>query len=798
MNQTATVSQVKCQSTKTIKDLGGGSPQQRNWKGIAIALLVILVVCSLITLSVILLTPADVSGGNDTRLTVEDLFKADFAAHDPEARWINESDVVYRNRDGQVIRLNVLTNEIVVVLANSTFVDYNVAKYSVSPDLKYVLFAYHVKQVYRHSYTAWYMIYNVYTREVLELNPPEVQNAVLQYAEWGVQRQQLIYIFENNIYYQSDVRGNSLRLTSSGKEGLVYNGIADWLYEEEILGSHVAHWWSPDGERLAFLAINDSLVPNMVLPQFTGDQYPRGKHYPYPKAGQPNPIVKLYVVNLYGPTHTQELPPPDSLQAREYYVAMVKWISNTNAVVRWLNRAQNVSVLTVCDTTIGACIKRHEETSELWLTKQNQEPVFSKDGTKLFLTVPVKQGGQGEFHHIAMFTSQSRADQSEVRHLTSGNWEVTTVMAYDEHDRSVYFLSTEHSARRRHLFRVSTVDPFPRQCLTCELSRAHCTFFDADISPDHQHVLLRCKGPGVPVVAVLSLNNSNNYIILENNTILKAALRNRRVQHTEFRTVPIEHFDLPLKISYPPDFTETQLYGLLLVVDGTPGSQSVSERYQLDWDSVLVSSGSVIVARLDGRGTGFRGQRVLYEVHLRLGTVEVQDHIAAIEYMLRFPYIDRTRIGMFGMDYGGYITIKTLKSAESLVKCAVAVSPVTDWTFYASAFSERYLGMPSENNNKYQLSSALQNAQNTQGPQEHGLMLVHGISDANVHFQHSAELIKNLIRVGANYTIQIYPDEGHFLSHNSQRHLTSSLLSYFRECLKEDLLLAPEEPEEEE
>ncbi|KAG9348728.1 hypothetical protein JZ751_029045, partial [Albula glossodonta] len=706
-----------------------------------------------------------------------------------------ESEVVYRNREGHVIRLNVVTNETSILLRNSTFVAYKVAKYSVSPDLKYVLFAYHVKQVYRHSYTASYMIYNIYTREVLELNPPEVQNAVLQYAEWGVQRQQLIYIFENNIYYQSDVRGNSLRLTSSGKEGLVYNGIADWLYEEEILGSHVAHWWSPDGERLAFLAINDSLVPNMILPQFTGDQYPKAKHYPYPKAGQPNPSVKLYVVNLYGPTHTQELTPPDSLKVREYYVAMVKWISHTNAVVRWLNRPQNVSVLTVCDTTIGACIKRHEETSDLWLTKQNQEPVFSNDGTKFFLTVPVKQGGQGEFHHIAMFTTQSRADQSEVRHLTSGNWEVTKVLAYDESNHSIYFLSTEFSARRRHLFSVSTVDPFSRNCLTCELSKVHCTFFSADISPDHQHVVLHCEGPGVPAVVLLSLNNTNNYMTLENNTVLREAVKNKRIQSTEFGTVPIENFDLPLRISYPTDFSDSRQYGLLLVVDGAPGSQSANDRFLLDWDSALVSSDSIIVARLDARGTGYQGQRVLQEVHHRLGTVEVQDHIAAIEYMLKFPYIDRTRIGIYGKGYGGYITLRILKSRENLVKCAVAVSPITDWNLYASAFSERYLGMPSRNTYKYQFSSVLQNEQVLR---EHNLMLVHGTADANVHFQHSAELIKHLIRLGANYTMQIYPDEGHFLSQGSHQHLCSSLVTFFRECLKEDLQLVVEEPEEEE
>ncbi|XP_056157005.1 inactive dipeptidyl peptidase 10-like [Lampris incognitus] len=772
-------SKKKNQDVQQDEDFVDVSPPQRNWRGIAISLLVIVVVCSLISMSVVVLTPAEVPGSGKSRLTVADLFKPEFSVHDPEPTWISDAEVVFRNSDGHVIKFNFVLNETEVILNNSTFVAFSVVKYSLSPDLKFALFAYDVKQVFRYSYTASYIIYNIDTREVWELNPPEVQNAVLQHAAWGRQGQQLIYIFENNIYYQLDVRSNSLRITSSGMEGLVFNGIADWLYEEEILHSHLAYWLSPDGDRLAFLTINDTLVPNMVLPQFTGSTYPKGLQYPYPTAGQVNPTVRLSVVTLFGATHTQDLMPPDQFKMREFYVVMVRWISNTHLAVRWLNRFHNSSALMLCDAATGVCTVKHEETTETWLSMQNQEPLFSRDRSRFFLSQPVRYGAQGDFLHVTMFTKKVRSDHNEIRHLTSGAWEVTRIVAYDENNQIIYFLSTEESPQQRHLYSVSALGLFPRRCLTCGL-KDDCTFFDADVSPTVQHAILTCKGPGVPLVLLLSVEDINSYFILEDNLPLRSIMETKKPVHIQTRIIYNDNFELPLKLTFPTDFSESFLYGLLLMIDSCPGHQAVTDEFGSGWERALLGSEQVVVAQLDGRGSGFRGQRFLHQIHQRLGTVDVQDQIVALEYLVQLPFIDQTRVGIFGEDYGGYVSLMMLKQTDRLVRCAAAQSPVVDWTMYASAFSERYFGSPLTEDSRYQASKVLPNMKGLQGGT---LFLAHGTADANVHFQHSAELIKHLIRTGANYTMQIYPDEGHFLSQRSRLQLTYSLVDYYRECL---------------
>ncbi|RXM97535.1 Dipeptidyl aminopeptidase-like protein 6 [Acipenser ruthenus] len=300
----------------------------------------------------------------------------------------------------------------------------------------------------------------------------------------------------------------------------------------------------------------------MEIPMYTGSAYPTGKEYHYPKAGKENPTISLYVVNLNGPPHTTEMKRPEDQRIREYYITMVKWATSTKLAVNWLNRAQNISIMTLCEATTGVCTKKHEDESEGWLHRQTRNNYYFKSTTEIcFSLIP-----------------------------------------------GVYDLETNEMVKKTH--------------------------------------------------------------------------DSMQMPKMEYQDINIDDYTLTLQILKPAGFVDTAHYPLLLLVDGTPGGKIVTEQYQVDWATVLVSSFSTIVIRFDGHGSGFQGTKLLHTVQRKLGIFEEQGLLQVLSFISKEPYIDKTRIGAFGEVYGGYLTTLLLTSEDSLLQCGAALSPITDFTLY--------------------------------------------------------------------------------------------------------------------
>ncbi|XP_056129435.1 inactive dipeptidyl peptidase 10 [Lampris incognitus] len=782
------------QNMTTDLDLGSSDGPPRNWKGIGIAVVVILAVMSLVILSVILLTPDESHLLPHSCLTMEDLEREEFKVHDPSVAWLDENEVVLRTREGHVLSYSLRSNLTATVLDNSSL-DLTATKFYVSADKRFILLAYNIQPVFSQSFTASYAIYSVANGDLLQLHPAGKQNEKLQYAAWGPQGDQLAYVFEGDIYYQPGVTSKSLRLTSTGQEQQVVNGLSDWTYEEEVLLTYTAHWWSVDGARLAYLTLNNSATPLMEIPQFLGNLYPSNTFLPYPKAGSSIPSVSLFVVNLYGPAHTLEMIPPDSIKARDSYISMVTWISSTRLAVRWLNRAQNQSALCVCEATTGACSEKHKMTMDLMQNQRQEMPLFSADGTVFYMILPAKQGARGEYHHIASLSAQPAIPSVPPRFLTSGNWDVTFLCALDEEAGKIYFLSTEESKQSRHLYSVDVDGVLQRQCLSCNLIDG-CSIFRAKFSPNQTHFTLYCLGPGIPKVTIHSSKDPSRYIVLEDNAPLAEALQEKRLPETLFRTLSADNHDLHLKLSLPQGY-EANLHPLLIIVDGVPGIQSVTEEFALGWPQVLSSSHNVALAWVDGRSGPGRGQKTTTVDPRKLGSIRVKDYLGVVEWLMQLPYIDDRRMALYGKGFGGYLTLKLLAATDKLFQCTAAVAPITDFRLYSAAFSERYLGLPAKEEHTYSTASLLEEVNKLK---DENFLIVHGTADARVHFQHSAELLSRLVKVEANYSLQLYPDEGHtFREPRSIQHFQRTLVNYLHTCLRHSLLTAPvEEPEEEE
>ncbi|CAJ2501400.1 Uu.00g042530.m01.CDS01 [Anthostomella pinea] len=646
-----------------------------------------------------------------------------------------------------------------------------------SPDLKKVLIATDTKSIWRHSFTGKYWIFDVDTQTAEPLDPNNSDLRV-QLAQWSPKSNAVAYTLANNLYVRKLESNNVVQITKDGGPEYFY-GIPDWVYEEEVFGDNSATWWSGTGDFMAFLRTNETSVPEYPIEFFierpSGDEPPAGQEsYPevqqlkYPKAGSPNPFVDLLFYDMVkGDVFSVEI--DGGFEPEDLLITDITW-AGSKVLIKETNRVSDIMRVILVDViartgkTIrtvdvgkidGGWFEISHDTTYIPADPTNGRP---DDG---YIDTIIS----GNWDHMAYY---SPLDADEPVMLTSGDWEVVGApSAVDLKNNLAYFVATKESSIQRHVYSVK----FDGSDLKAITDTSKEGYYDASFSSKAGYALITCKGPNVPTQKVMSTpSNAESYEhVIEENKDLADKAKKHELPLLEYGTITVDDVQLNYLERRPPHFNPKKRYPVLFQQYSGPGSQSVEKRFSVDFQSYIAASLGYIVVTVDGRGTGFIGRKERVIVRKNLGKWEAYDQIAAAKIWAAKSYTDETRIAIWGWSYGGFQTLKTLEQdAGQTFRYGMAVAPVTDWRFYDSIYTERYMLTPQQNKDGYDdtaISNVTALANNVR------FLIMHGVADDNVHMQNTLTLLDKLDLAGVeNYDLHMFPDSNHGIYfHNANR-----------------------------
>ena len=626
---------------------------------------------------------------------------------------------------------------------------------------------------WRHSGTATYWIFDVETQTGQALDPGNVLGRV-QVASWSPNSDAIVFTRDNNMYIRhldSDVVN---QITTDGGSELFY-GIPDWVYEEEVLAGDSATWWSGDGKFIAFFRTDESAVPSFPVQYFFSrpsgtrakageENYPETREIKYPKAGAPGPIVSLQIYDVEK-SEVFTVPIEGDFEPKNRLITEVLWAGKSGKViVRATNRESDILKTIIIDavgrngSTVrerdvqmldGGWFEVSETTTFVPADPDNGRP---HDG---YIDTVIHDG----WDHLAYFAPVENPD---MRMLTRGKWEVVKApSSVDLEHNLVYFVATKDGSTQRHIYTTNLLHGSDSVQPVTDASEIG--YYDPSFSAGSQFMLLSYQGPDIPwqkVKATPSNKKDSTDISIETNPGLNDLAKKTELPIKIYSTINVDGFELNIVERRPPHFDPKRKYPVLFFLYNGPGFQQVDRKFTVDFQSYVASSLGYIVVTLDGRGTGFMGRKHRCIIRGNIGYWEAHDQIAAAKIWAAKKYVDAERMAIWGWSYGGFMTLKTLEQdAGQTFKYGMAVAPVTDWRFYDSIYTERYMHMPQHNPEGYNnasISNMTALANNVR------FLVMHGASDDNVHFQNTLSLLDKLDLTNTrNYDVHIFPDSDH-------------------------------------
>jgi len=637
-----------------------------------------------------------------------------------------------------------------------------IADYTLSSNEQKILIETDPEQIYRRSSRAENFVYDIKTKKLTKLSAGGKQS----FATFSPDGTKIAFVRQNNLFMVDLNTMSERQITTDGKWNNIINGMCDWVYEEEFSFAK-AFFWSPDSRKIAFYTFDESKVPEYNM-QMWGKLYPTDYRYKYPKAGEPNSTVSISVYNLVD-TKTVKM---DLGKETDLYIPRIRWTINTNVLsISRLNRYQNKMELIHADAFTGKTTTILIEESRTYVDVENfgDDLTYLADG-KSFIMSSEKDG----YKHLYQYDMSGR----EVRQITTGKWEVDNFYGIDESSNTLYFTSTEIASIERHLYSIS-LDGKVKKKLSIDRG-----VNSANFSPDFKYFILNNSASNSPLkVSLYRSSNAQLVKVLEDNADLRARLTGYTISPKEFTVIKTaDGVELNSWIIKPANFDPNKKYPLLMFVYGGPGSQQVLNQYDganFYWYQILAQKG-YIVACIDNRGTGGRGSEFKKCTYLNLGKLEVRDQIESAKYFGKLPFIDAARIGIQGWSYGGFMASNCLFQGADVFKAAIAVAPVTNWRYYDTVYTERFLRTPQENPSGYDDNSPVTHAKNLKG----NFLLVHGTGDDNVHFQNAVALEDALIKNNKQFQSFYYPNKNHGIAGgNTRLHLYTMMTNFLEKNL---------------
>lgn len=648
--------------------------------------------------------------------------------------------------------------------------------FELSEDETKLLLSTNTEPVYRHSILANYFVYDLVTRQTT----PVFEGGKQQFAAFSPDGTNVAFIIGNNLYIKNLASGKTSQITRDGEKNRIINGLPDWVYEEEfspITGEGmVATKWSPDGKSLAFIRFDESKVPEFPLTWYEGGTYPRYSTFKYPKVGAPNSVVSVHLYDVAGGGMVGKvmgLEPSD-------YAPRLNWTMNNQLVISRLNRRQDSLELLIAlpeRTMYDADDKTNWIPTRLLLRETDPAYVELQDHLRFlkdqqhYLWTSEKSG----FNHVYLYTLDAATPP---RQLTRGHVDMTAFYGLDEKNGKFYYQTASPTPLDRQVWEGQLSGGEPRLLTPRRGSN------DADFSPSFDYFTLSWSDANTPTVVTLCNRQGDALRTLTDNQRIQQLRTEYGFANKEFFTFRLaDGTELNAWMIKPANFDPTRKYPVLFDNYGGPGSQTVLNQYDGyvgSWHQLLSQKGIIIVS-VDNRGTGGRGSQFKKITQLELGKLETEDQIAAARYLGTLPYVDPARIGIWGWSFGGYLSTSCILKGNDVFKMAMAVAPVTNWKWYDSAYTERYMHTTADNAQGYERNSPVNFAGLLHGD---NYLICHGIADDNVHWQQTTEMINALVKANKQFETYYYPNRNHGIyGKNATRHLFTKLTSFVLEKL---------------